>query len=281
MTIRLAPPIAVFAACACLLVSWTWWSPVSAQGGPAGGASAPAATVYVPPTGPAPRMRNGKIDFSGVWEHPYVPAMTRTDRNPAMQKGTNPLPLTPAGIENIKNYNPERDGDYTGMCMPYGFVRSVNAPYPIQLMQSDTHIAFLFETNSWFHVVPFRDTHNQDAAPTWFGDSIARWDGDTLVVETVNFNGFTRLDTIGHPHSDRMRLTQRFTRTDAGHIRYVMTIDDPVYYTQPWTNERTFTLSKGDLFEYSCMENNRALFEGRIKWWMPPSVEPLRIPEKK
>jgi hypothetical protein len=207
--------------------------------------------------------------------------MTRTARNPAVQKGPNPLPLTPAGLENIKNYNPERDGDYTGMCMPYGFVRSVNAPYPIQLMQSDTHVAFLFETNSWFHVVPFSNTHKEDAAPTWFGDSIARWDGDTLVVETVNFNGFTRLDTVGHPHSDRMRLTQRFTRTDAGHISYVVTVDDPVYYTQPWTNERTFTLSKGELFEYSCMENNRALFEGRIKWWMPPSVEPLRIPVQK
>jgi hypothetical protein len=237
---------------------------------------------YTPPTSPAPRMLNGKPDFSGVWEHPYVPDMARSnDRGPMLQKGPAVLPYTPAGRANIEAYNPERDGDYTGMCMPYGFVRSVNAPYPIQIIQSDKHVSFLFETNQWFTVVPFRESHPSEVDPTWFGTSIAKWDGDTLVVETIGFNGFTRLDTKGNPHSDRMRLTQRFTRTDAGHISYLVTIDDPAYYTTPWTNERTFTLSNGELIEYSCMENNRGLLEGRIKVWTPPNTEPLRIPVKR
>jgi hypothetical protein len=57
-----------------------------------------------------------------------------------------------------------------------------------------------------------------------------------------------------------------------------VTVEDPVYYAKPWTNERTFTLTNGDLIEYSCEENNRSLWEGRIKLWVPPDSEPLRNP---
>ena len=100
--------------------------------GVAGESTALTPGKWTPPTGPAPRLPNGKPDFSGVWDHPYVPDMSASNaRNPALQKGAGPLPYTPAGLENIKSYDPEKDGDYTGMCMPFGLVRSVNAPYPI------------------------------------------------------------------------------------------------------------------------------------------------------
>ena len=161
--------------------------------------------------------------------------------------------------------------------MPFGLMRSMNSPYPLQIMQNDRYVAFLFEQSTWFHVVPFKAEHSTDPNPTWFGESIARWDGDTLVVDTVGFNGFTRLDTKGDPHSDKLHLVQTFRMTDAGHIAYTVTIDDPVYYTKPWTNERTFTLSNGNLLEYSCEENNRSLWEGRIKIWVPPGSEQPRI----
>lgn len=232
---------------------------------------------WTPPTGVPPRLSNGKPDFSGVWDHPYVPDMAATNaRNPALQKGAGDIPYSPAGIENLKAYDPEKNGDYTGMCMPFGLMRSVNSPYPFQIMQNDKYVAFMFEQSTWFHVVPFKAEHAKDPNPTWFGESIARWDGDTLVVDTVGFNGFTRLDTKGNPHSDQLHLVQTFKRTDAGHIAYSVTIDDPVYYTKPWTNERTFTLTNGDLLEYSCEENNRSLWEGRIKIWTPPTSNPVR-----
>jgi hypothetical protein len=232
---------------------------------------------WTPPTGPAPRTASGKPDFNGVWDHPYVPDMSASNtRNPALQKGAGPLPYTAAGQQNIKAYDPEHNGDYTGMCMPFGFTRSMNSPYPIQIMQNDRYVAFLFEQSTWFHVVPFKTAHSKEPNPTWFGESIAKWDGETLVIDTVGFNGFTRLDTIGHPHSDKLHLVQTFRRTDAGHIAYTVTVDDPTYYMKPWTNERTFTLMNGDLLEYSCEENNRALWEGRIKLWVPPTSEPLR-----
>jgi hypothetical protein len=237
----------------------------------------PGAATWKPPTGPAPRTAAGKPDFTGVWDHPYVPDMSQSSANIALQKGAGSLPYTPAGLTNIKVYDPEKDGDYTGMCMPFGLMRSVNAPYPIQIAQNARHVIFLFEQNNWFHVVPFRDQHAKEVEPTWFGDSIAKWDGDTLVIDTIGFNGYTRLDTRGNPHSERLHLVQRFTRTDEGHIRHHVTIDDPVYYTKPWTNERTFTLSNGALIEYSCEENNKSLWEGRIKIWTPPSASPPRV----
>ena len=231
------------------------------------------------PTGPAPRMSNGKPDFNGVWDHAYVPDMSAsTPKTPAQQKGPGPLPLTPAGVQNIKSYDPEKDGDYTGMCMPYGLTRSFNGPFPIQIVHTNTHVAFLFEMGNWFHVVPFKNAHSADPNPSWFGESIAKWDGDTLVVDTIGFNGWTRLDTRGHPHSEKLHVVQTFRRTDAGHIAYTVTIDDPVYYTTPWTNERTFTLTTGELIEYSCQENNRSLWEGRIKLWIPPGSSPPRTP---
>jgi hypothetical protein len=244
--------------------------------GIAGEASTPGSRNA--PSGPAPRLADGHPDLNGVWDHAYVPDMSLSAKNTAQQKAPGPLPLTPAGIQNITSYDPEKDGDYTGMCMPYGLTRSFNGPFPIQIMQTDKHVGFLFEMGTWFHVAPLKDAHSADPNPTWFGESIAKWDGDTLVLDTVGFNGWSRLDTRGHPHSDKLHVVQTFRRYDAGHMAYTVTVDDPVYYTKPWTNERTFTLTTGELIEYSCQENNRSLLEGRIKPWTVPGSEPLRNP---
>ena len=109
--------------------------------------------------------------------------------------------------------------------------------YPIQIMQNAKYLAFLFEQNTWFHVVYMDGRgHPANLDPTWFGHSIGKFDGDTLVVDTVGFNGKTRLDTIGHPHSDKMHVIQTFRYTDPDHLAYEVTIDDPVMYTKPWKN---------------------------------------------
>jgi hypothetical protein len=238
---------------------------------------------------PAPRLGNGRPDLTGVWMPPYVPDMTRSARDqhgyaeapfsPAdtpqarqamYSKGNRAeLPFTASGLQDWTTYDPA-DGDYTGSCLPYGLTRSFNAPYPYQILQSDTLIAVLFELNTWHHVIPFADHHPAQLEPTWFGHSIGRWDGDTLVVDTIGFNGYTRLDTIGHPHSAALHVTQTFTRTDAEHIAYTVRIEDPKTYTKPWTNERVLTLLKAPLLEYSCEENNKSLWDGRIKAWTPP-----------
>jgi len=222
----------------------------------------PAQQEFKPPTGPAPRTPSGKVDFSGVWEKPYVPDMTKDGKG---QKGWADLPFTPWGAAEWKAYD-AAEGDYTGSCLPFGMTRSMNTPEPMQFMQSDTYLGFLFEQNSWFTVVPIDGRKHRDGIATWFGDSVGHWEGDTLVVDTVNFNGKTRLDTVGHPHSDQLHLTQRFSRPDLGHIAYEVIVDDPKTFTKPWKNVRTLTLRPDwEMMEYSCEENNKSLWEGRIK----------------
>ena len=225
-----------------------------------------------PSADPAPRRADGKPDLSGVWMPPYVPDMTQDRPN---QRGQADLPYTAWGLANWKEYD-AASGDYTGSCFPFGLQRSVNAPYPFQIMQDERQIALLFEINTWHHVIPFAREFPKQAAdnPTWYGYSIGRWEGDTLVVESRGFNGYTRLDTIGHPHSDALHLTQTFRRVDRRSMAYTVTVNDPKTYTKPWTNERTFRLMDTPLMEYSCEENNRSLWQGRIKGWTPPWSKP-------
>src|SRR5262249_2579537 len=116
------------------------------------------------------------------------------------------LPYTPSGLQQWKSYSAE-NGDYTGACLPFGLMRSMNSPDPIQIMQSKEYLSLLYEQNTWFKVFPLDGrAHDTKKIPTWFGDSVGRWDGDTLVVDTTNFNGKTRLDTNGHPHSDQLHI---------------------------------------------------------------------------
>jgi hypothetical protein len=85
-------------------------------------------------------------------------------------------------------------------------------------------------------------------------------------VDTVGFNEQTRIDTKGHPHTDALHVTERFHRTDLGHMSYEVTIEDPKAYTRPWKNARTFTLRPDwELLEYNCNENNKEVMEGHLK----------------
>jgi len=271
-----------------------------AKGGAKGGG-------YQPPAGPAPRKADGKVDFSGYWQRPYTPDMSagatdmsgkpfpQEDRNARGQAAPPPpppdpnapaggrggrggggggarlLPFTAWGANNWKNYSPD-NGDYTGACLPFGLMRSINSPDPLQVMQDGAFVAYLFEQNTWFHLFPIDGRpHVKGAIATWFGDSVGHYEGDTLVIETLNFNGKTRLDTNGHPHSDQLTLTEKWNRTDMGHVTYEMDIHDPKTYSQDWKTVRQFILRTDQaIMEYSCEENNKALYEGRIK---PPKYD--------
>jgi hypothetical protein len=236
-------------------------------------AHAQSARIKVDMNAPAPRLSNGKPDFSGVWARPGVQDMTRTVKN---SNGTsnvgepNPLPFTPWGQAQWDNYNATKNGDYAGSCMPFGWIRSFT-PHPMQILQNNENIAFLFEQSTMFQVVNTEGLpHRKDWPPTWFGDSRGRWDGDALIIEAVNFNGWAKLGTIGHPMSDQAKLTMTFRRPDMGHMQFKWVLDDPKTYTRPIGNERVFVLTPDvELMEYACMEGNlRALIEGSITPWL-------------
>ena len=253
------------AVCASGVLILGCWATLAGSQDRTGGPPAMAASV--------PRLPGGRPDLNGVWMGPYVPDMTKTGRN---QHGTSELPFTPAGLKDWQSYDAGK-GDYTGSCMPFGLSRSINAPYPLQIVQTSKSVVLLFEVNNWFHPVLMDGReHPKDLEPSWFGHSIGKWDGDTLVVDTIGVHDWTKLDTIGHPHSENLHLVTTFRRTDFDHMTFTVTVDDPETYTKPWTNERTFRRLDGELIEYSCMENNKDLREGHIKFWVPPAPKKSR-----
>ena len=133
--------------------------------------------------------------------------------------------------------------------------------------QEPNRIAILFEAWQTFKVIPTdgRD-HPKNVDETWMGNSVGHWEGDTLVIDTIGFNDRTRLDTIGHPHTDQLHVIEKLTRTDPMHIGYEVTVIDPKAYKEPFTNKRIFTLKPNwELMEYSCEENNKDANEGHVK----------------
>ena len=236
----------------------------------AGAAWLPAQQPGNGPAGSIPRALDGKPSLSGVWEIPYVPDMSKSSparpgATPA-QIGPGALPFTAWGAQDFKNYNAEQF-DYTAHCLPAGWTRQMNTPMPMEIVQEPNRIALLFEAWQTFKVIPTdgRD-HPKTTEPTWMGHSVGRWEGDTLVIDTVGFNDKTRLDTIGHPHSDQLHVIERLKRTDPMHLAYEVTVIDPKTYSEPFTNKRIFTLRPDwELMEYSCEENNKEVTEGHVK----------------
>ena len=197
--------------------------------------------------GPTPRLPNGKPDFSAQsWARPFTGDITLTFTNPdgTSNKGeSNPLPFTQWGQAQWDNYNPPKNGDYAGSCMPFGWIRSFS-PHPMSIQQNNNYIMFLFEQSTMFQMVPTDGRpHREGWPPTWFGDSVGHWEGDTLVIEVVNLNGYAKLATIGQPMSDQAKITMYFTRPDYGHINFKWVLDDPKTYTRPLSNERVFVLT--------------------------------------
>ncbi len=99
--------------------------------------------------------------------------------------------------------------------------------------------------------------HEKDPNPSWYGDSTGKWEGDTLVVDSVGFNDKFWFDFAAHPHTEQLHVVERYRRPDSGHLDYDVTIDDPGAYTKPFTMHGHSALETGELMEYVCNENNQ------------------------
>ena len=126
-----------------------------------------------------------------------------------------------------------------------------------QIVQTPTHVVILVEMVHDARIVRIGGTHPPADVRQWLGDSIGHWEGDTLVVETMNFTDKTRF----RGSSENLRVTERFTRVDAETILYKATMDDPSTFTKPWTVEYPFRATAGPIYEYACHEGNYSLFD--------------------
>ena len=223
---------------------------------------------------PAPRAVDGRPDLSGVWQPTPEPVVGG--------RGVEAAGVAPRYLFDITRDMTDRDGLMTRWaadlyqrraqnswrdnpliaCQPAGVPRLNAYTHPYKVVQSPSLIVILYESQTMFRQI-FLDGRElpEDPQPSWMGYSVGRWDGDVLVVETAGFNGKAWLDGSGHPHSEAMRLTERFSRRTVGRMDIEVLIEDPKAYTRPLRYTQPQTLrTEGDLIEYVCTENAKEVF---------------------
>ena len=226
-----------------------------------------------------PRMADGKPDMTGVWQggsttpgtwdeanrglgvggtgrDPSAPAAPSSNDRPAGREGA---PYQPWAAQKVlESFNRRGIDDPTSLCLPPGVPRTVMLGlFPQQIIQTPRQVVILYEYMNVFRVIPMSAKHPDDLIPAYMGDSVAHWEGDTLVVDIIGFNDKTWLAGTGTFHSDQLHITERYTRVSKDRIDYQVTMVDPQVLTKPWILNSSLMLREGTrLQEYVCAENN-------------------------
>ena len=227
----------------------------------------------------APRTADGKPDFSGVWVNAWFVSgrvlplpVSPAGEPPAATFGDvfanvkEPLPLQPwAAALKANRKEQESKENPDAHCLPMGLIQFHMHPQPRKVIQAHDVIAILYEGNAGVRQIftDGRPLPPKDAQPWWYGYSVARWEQDTLVVETTGFRDGGWLDIDGSPLTDAATMTERWRRTDYGSVQIDITINDPKAYTRPFSLRVHHRLMvdnafDGDLIEFICQENNKA-----------------------
>ncbi|HVS22454.1 MAG TPA: hypothetical protein VMU03_01910 [Gammaproteobacteria bacterium] len=257
---------------------------LSLAGQPAGAQPAGASKAAAAPAAKksVPRAANGKPDLSGIriitsalplLEGPEAFAAARAADQAAGRAPPappEPPPYKPDAEAKRQQFLARRGiDDPMGRCLLTGVPRIEYRPLPLEIIQLPDRVVILYEIHHAFRIIPTDGRgHPADLEPSYLGDSIAHWDGDTLVVEVTGFNENTWLAGVGTIHSEQLRVTERFTRDTFDTIRYQVTMEDPVVFTKPWHMEETFRLRPNErLREYECIEDNEdiARFEKQLR----------------
>jgi hypothetical protein len=201
-----------------------------------------------------PHTVEGHPDFSGVYDFSGGGGGRGGRGGNAAAAPAGPQ-LKP-GAEKYRVVRPAEDTGQYSDCMPLAGPQAFSVPYQFQIVESAQHMAILYGYPGSFRVISIDGSpHPPDPDPTWMGDSIAHWESDTLVVDTVGFNDKTEIN--GYRHTDALHITERFRRTEYNTLQYEATIEDPNVFVKPWTVSRAFTLrpdlSKVD--EFVCEHN--------------------------
>lgn len=220
-------------------------------------------------TGPVPRTADGRIDLSGLWQLDPRSSETRGPQGALLSPyyvdvtadlKAEDVPFQPwAAAEYRRRLERLSKDDPAARCQPYGVPAANTYPAPFKIVQSADLIVILYEANTTFRQV-FADGRDlpTNPQPSWMGYSAERWDGDTLVVNTIGFNDRSWLDRRGHPHTESMRVSEVFRRPDFGHLEIQITIDDPKAYTRPITfTHRQELLVDSELLEHFCTDNEK------------------------
>jgi hypothetical protein len=250
---------------------FTWYpAPIPAANVPF---DARAGARVAPPevTGEIRRLPDGKPDLSGWYELEHGGGNYGLEARPQnfLMPPSRGLVIDPVGVlpyqewarqERQAREEPHRGyDDPTAHCFVAGIPRSHYVPQPVHILQPSGYVVVLFERMSWRHIPLNPRPALPDHVRLWQGDSHGRWDGDTLVVESSNFNGKAWLNELGDITSHMQTVVERFTPVDEDTIIYRATVSDPIPYTRPWTIEVPMNRKADELLEVACHEDNADL----------------------
>jgi hypothetical protein len=146
----------------------------------------------------------------------------------------------------------------TAACLPDGVPTVIEIPYPFQFLRTPTHTYILHEADYQSRRIRMNSDHPANLQPSWYGDSIGFWDGNTLVVHTVGLNALGQLNWDGIPHTEQLRVIERYTVLPNGELQLQMLLTDPGTLTGPWLVTKHFRkLTDTRMLEYVCAQNNR------------------------
>lgn len=237
-------------------------------------------------TAPAPRALDGKPDLSGVWLHEITPpaelkrlfgdaidgasrvevlgmeagANHKYSRNILVDFKADESPLRPEGLEIMRQRAMSSNAADVCTAGQFGIPLAGLLAELIRIVQAPRMSVIFYEIDNLHRQIytDGRALPKEFELPAYLGYSVGHWERDVFVVETAGFNGKTRLDLMGHPQSEAMRITERFRRRDFGHLDVEMTFDDPRMYTRPFTIKVAYELqADSDIFEMFCNENEK------------------------
>lgn len=196
-------------------------------------------------------------DLSGVWMG-HSTTFTFDPKNPRFDK-PDETPMLPAAASAFKALRVRDEADHYGTdptlsCAPPGFPRLLLYHFPFEILQLPDRVVMIFEFHHFMREI-FTDgrVHPPDLDPTYMGNAIGHWEGDTLVVDTIGLTDKTWLDQVGHPHSEDLHVTERIRRVDAKTLEDDITLDDPKTFLNPLNGRQVYDLKSGwTISEYIC-----------------------------
>ena len=234
--------------------------------------------IILPKAGsPPPRLPDGHVDLGngkGAWSPVVIKDLTghgygdtnlqnATKRGPQLVEKVVEIQMLPWAQKffQVADGNLSKD-DPEGFCLPPGIPRMHATPFPFQIYQLPDRMIFVYEGGAHMWRIVYTDgrAHSEDSKnyPNYLGEGIGHWEGDTMVVDNIGFNDKTWLDASGHPHTEKLHVIERYTRTSVDNLHYEATIDDPDTYSKPWTTSWNIVWEPGITpLEYICQESNR------------------------
>jgi hypothetical protein len=235
-----------------------------------------AATVAVGCSGKsAAPATAARPDISGMWL--FTPGG-------GLRPSQGDIPLTPWALERMKAERPAQGPnqnfeDTTDPSLRYadpnGYPRISMHPMKFKLIQTEDYVYQLWEYNQNWREIALNRPHSPDAGLTWYGEAVGKWEGDTLVVDSVGYKDSTWLDSVGHPHTEDLHIVERIHRVDGETLVFDFTFEDLKAYTKPWSSQLTFKLVRDGVMTENIQTISDEL-RFRERFLHQPSPIPIR-----